>query len=99
MPSIRSPVIAQATAASSRRPKISPSWTALESWGTRRRVADSMQLVIIPSRGRSQPPASRSLRAVGAPADQEMLDRFARLCEIGSPTGEEREVADAVLDE
>lgn len=28
-----------------------------------------------------------------------MLDRFARLCEIGSPTGEEREVADAVLDE
>ena len=28
-----------------------------------------------------------------------MLDRFARLCEIRSPTGEEREVADAVLDE
>jgi len=28
-----------------------------------------------------------------------MLDRFARLCEIASPTGEEREVADAVLDE
>lgn len=28
-----------------------------------------------------------------------MLDRFARLCEIPSPTGEEREVADAVLDE
>src|SRR5262245_32082897 len=28
-----------------------------------------------------------------------MLDRFARLCEISSPTGEEREVADAVLDE
>ena len=28
-----------------------------------------------------------------------MLDRFVRLCEIGSPTGEEREVADAVLDE
>jgi tripeptide aminopeptidase len=31
--------------------------------------------------------------------DQRMLDRFARLCEIASPTGEEREVADAVLDE
>ncbi len=28
-----------------------------------------------------------------------MLDRFARLCEISSPTGEEREVADAVLEE
>ena len=28
-----------------------------------------------------------------------MLDRFARLCEIASPTGREREVADAVLDE
>jgi tripeptide aminopeptidase len=28
-----------------------------------------------------------------------MLDRFAGLCEISSPTGEEREVADAVLDE
>jgi tripeptide aminopeptidase len=28
-----------------------------------------------------------------------MLDRFARLCEVASPTGEEREVADAVLDE
>ena len=28
-----------------------------------------------------------------------MLDRFARLCEISSPTGEERAVADAVLDE
>jgi tripeptide aminopeptidase len=28
-----------------------------------------------------------------------MLDRFARLCEIASPTGQEREVADAVLDE
>ncbi len=28
-----------------------------------------------------------------------MLDRFAHLCEIASPTGEEREVADAVLDE
>src|SRR4029450_626307 len=26
-----------------------------------------------------------------------MLDRFVRLCEIASPTGEEREVADAVL--
>jgi tripeptide aminopeptidase len=33
-------------------------------------------------------------------ADPErMLERFARLCEIASPTGEEREVADAVLDE
>jgi tripeptide aminopeptidase len=31
--------------------------------------------------------------------DQRILDRFARLCEIASPTGEEREVADAVLDE
>jgi tripeptide aminopeptidase len=28
-----------------------------------------------------------------------VLARFARLCEIASPTGEEREVADAVLDE
>src|SRR3954454_18992637 len=28
-----------------------------------------------------------------------MLDRFARLCEIASPTGEERVIADAVLDE
>ncbi len=28
-----------------------------------------------------------------------MLDRFARLCEIASPTGEERAVADAVLEE
>jgi tripeptide aminopeptidase len=28
-----------------------------------------------------------------------MLDRFVRLCEIASPTGEEREVADAVFDE
>src|SRR6476620_1332501 len=28
-----------------------------------------------------------------------MLDRFVRLCEIASPTGEEREVADAVLQE
>ncbi len=28
-----------------------------------------------------------------------MLDRFVRLCEISSPTGAEREVADAVLDE
>jgi len=42
---------------------------------------------------------SHSLRAVNAPEDQRMLDRFARLCEIASPTGEEREVADAVLDE
>src|SRR5919106_1898282 len=31
--------------------------------------------------------------------DQRMLDRFVRLCEIASPTGEERAVADAVLDE
>jgi tripeptide aminopeptidase len=36
---------------------------------------------------------------VDATADQRMLDRFARLCEIASPTGEEREVADAVLEE
>ena len=28
-----------------------------------------------------------------------MLDRFVRLCEIASPTGEEREVADAVIEE
>ena len=28
-----------------------------------------------------------------------MLERFVRLCEIASPTGEEREVADAVLTE
>jgi len=28
-----------------------------------------------------------------------MLDRFVRLCEIPSPTGQEREVADAVMDE
>jgi tripeptide aminopeptidase len=28
-----------------------------------------------------------------------MLDRFERLCQVASPTGEEREVADAVLDE
>jgi tripeptide aminopeptidase len=28
-----------------------------------------------------------------------MLDRFVRLCVIASPTGEEREIADAVLDE
>jgi tripeptide aminopeptidase len=32
-------------------------------------------------------------------ADQRMLDRFVRLCEIASPTGEERAVADAVLEE
>ena len=44
-------------------------------------------------------PGSRSLRAVNAPDDQRMLDRFARLCEIASPTGEEREAADAVIDE
>jgi putative aminopeptidase FrvX len=28
-----------------------------------------------------------------------MLDRFVRLCEIASPTGSEREVADAVVAE
>src|SRR5262245_35538235 len=28
-----------------------------------------------------------------------MFDRFVRLCQIASPTGEEREVADAVMDE
>jgi tripeptide aminopeptidase len=32
-------------------------------------------------------------------ADQRLLDRFARLCEIPSPTGEERAVADAVAAE
>jgi tripeptide aminopeptidase len=31
--------------------------------------------------------------------DQRMFDRFVRLCEIPSPTGEERAVADAVLEE
>jgi tripeptide aminopeptidase len=31
--------------------------------------------------------------------DQRMLDRFARLCEVPSPTGQERAVADAVLAE
>src|SRR4051812_19126507 len=31
--------------------------------------------------------------------DQRMLDRFVRLCEIPSPTGEERAIADAVLAE
>jgi tripeptide aminopeptidase len=31
--------------------------------------------------------------------DQRMFDRFVRLCEIASPTGEERAVADAVLEE
>jgi tripeptide aminopeptidase len=31
--------------------------------------------------------------------DQRLLDRFVRLCEIPSPTGEERAVADAVLSE
>jgi tripeptide aminopeptidase len=34
-----------------------------------------------------------------AAEDQRMLDRFVRLCEIASPTGEERQVADAVLEE
>jgi hypothetical protein len=28
-----------------------------------------------------------------------MFDRFVRLCEIASPTGQEREVADAIMDE
>jgi tripeptide aminopeptidase len=32
-------------------------------------------------------------------ADQRMFDRFVRLCEIASPTGQERAVADAVLEE
>jgi tripeptide aminopeptidase len=32
-------------------------------------------------------------------ADQRLLDRFVRLCEIASPTGEERAVADDVLGE
>ncbi len=31
--------------------------------------------------------------------DQRILDRFVRLCEIASPTGEERQVADAVVAE
>jgi tripeptide aminopeptidase len=44
-------------------------------------------------------PGSHSLPAVEATNDQRMLDRFARICEIPSPTGEEREVADTVLDE
>ncbi|MDP9228680.1 MAG: hypothetical protein M3M99_06440, partial [Actinomycetota bacterium] len=30
---------------------------------------------------------------------QRMLERFVRLCEISSPTGDERAVADAVLEE
>src|SRR4051812_6632729 len=47
MPPIRSPVIAQATAASSSSPKISPSCTALESGGARRRVADSISLGVL----------------------------------------------------
>ncbi len=32
-------------------------------------------------------------------SQQRLLDRFVRLCEIASPTGDERAVADAVLDE
>src|SRR5437763_6066718 len=36
---------------------------------------------------------------MGSPDDQRMLDRFVRLCEIPSPTGSERAVADAVLGE
>jgi tripeptide aminopeptidase len=32
-------------------------------------------------------------------SDDRLLDRFVRLCEIASPTGEERAVADAVLEE
>jgi tripeptide aminopeptidase len=43
------------------------------------------------------------LLVVGFPlveaADQRLLDRFVRLCEIPSPTGKERAVADAVLAE
>ena len=31
--------------------------------------------------------------------DQRLLDRFVRLCEIPSPTGSERAIADAVLAE
>ena len=31
--------------------------------------------------------------------DQRMLDRFVRLCEVASPTGSERAVADALLAE
>jgi tripeptide aminopeptidase len=34
-----------------------------------------------------------------AESDQRMLDRFVRLCEIASPTGDERAVADAVIAE
>ena len=34
-----------------------------------------------------------------SPDDRRLLDRFARLCEISSPTGDERAVADAVLAE
>ena len=33
------------------------------------------------------------------PADARLLERFVRLCEIPSPTGSERAVADAVLAE
>src|SRR5436190_6291124 len=36
---------------------------------------------------------------MASPDDQRLLDRFVRLCEIASPTGEERAVADAVLGE
>jgi tripeptide aminopeptidase len=37
--------------------------------------------------------------ANGEERDKRMLDRFARLCEIASPTGDERAVADEVLSE
>ena len=42
MPAMRSPVIAQATAASSKRPKISPNRIDIRERGARRRVADSI---------------------------------------------------------
>ena len=42
--------------------------------------------------------AITSLRRMSA-SDQRMLDRFVRLCEIASPTGDERAVADAVTAE
>ena len=51
--------------------------------------------------GRGTAPRSHSLSAtVSATAGSDpLLDRFVRLCEIPSPTGEERAVADAVLGE
>src|SRR5690242_8105461 len=42
MPDMRSPVTAQAMAASSTRPKINPSWIAAGNGGARRSVADSI---------------------------------------------------------